>query len=338
MVCRSRFDAQHGLSAEARAAYARDGVLVLEDFVPQAQCLALQQRARELVAEHAPQAPGTVFSTTDQRHAQDAYFAASARGIGAFFEAGALDAQGRLCVPLERAINKLGHAMHDLDPVFHAFSHGPRLQAVAECLGLGRPLSHRRPAVWHHPGCPGAPGPAAAAPSPALAAQPAGQGSHAGGYRPHGSAVRSSNRRAIRPDPRGRLRCPPARPAAEPPTYQPRCPPGALHPHRTRLPPLRLAGWQTPGSSPRGRGWRSDRSGGVGAARRAVRQLRGRHPRALGDWPHAAGRRQHGGGLHLRAFRIGRRAGHHGVGGLAGVQSGGLSGPLEPLQATLSWL
>ena len=120
--------------------------------MPQAQCLALQQRARELVAEHAPQAPGTVFSTTDQRHAQDAYFAASARGIGAFFEAGAFDAQSQLCVPLERAINKLGHAMHDLDPVFHAFSHGPRLQAVAEGLGLVDPLLVQSMYIFKQPG------------------------------------------------------------------------------------------------------------------------------------------------------------------------------------------
>ena len=152
MVHRSHFDAQQGLSAEARAAYARDGVLVLEDFMPQTQCLALQQRARELVAEHGPQAPGTVFSTTDQRHAQDAYFAASARGIGAFFEAGAFDAQGQLCVPLERAINKLGHAMHDLDPVFHAFSHGPRLQAVAEGLGLVDPQLVQSMYIFKQPG------------------------------------------------------------------------------------------------------------------------------------------------------------------------------------------
>lgn len=136
MVYRTVLDDAQGLSAEAQAAYVRDGVLVLENFVSAVQCQALQARALELVAEHAPRAPGTVFSARDQRHAKDAYFAASARGIGAFFEEGAFDAQGQLQVPLERAINKLGHAMHDLDPVFQAFSRGPRLQAVADGLGL----------------------------------------------------------------------------------------------------------------------------------------------------------------------------------------------------------
>ncbi|HWI10921.1 MAG TPA: phytanoyl-CoA dioxygenase family protein [Burkholderiaceae bacterium] len=136
MIQRCRFDTTHGLPPDARRAYARDGVIVIEDFMPAARCDALRERALELVAVHAPAAPGTVFSTRDQRHAQDAYFEASASRIGAFFEAGAFDAAGRLQVPLERAINKLGHALHDLDPVFDAFSRGPRLRAVADAIGL----------------------------------------------------------------------------------------------------------------------------------------------------------------------------------------------------------
>ena len=136
MIHRCRFDPARGLPFEAAAAFQRDGVLVIEDFVAAARCAALRARALELVAEHAPHAPGTVFSTRDQRHAADAYFEASANRIGVFFEEGAFDAQGRLQVPMARAVNKLGHAMHDLDPVFDAFSHGPRLAAVAEAVGM----------------------------------------------------------------------------------------------------------------------------------------------------------------------------------------------------------
>lgn len=152
MIHRCHFHPTEGLPAAARHAFVRDGVIVIEDFVPAAQCDALKQRALALVAEHAPQAPGTVFSTRDQRHARDAYFEASANRIGVFFEEGAFDAAGRLCVPLERAVNKLGHAMHDLDPVFHAFSHGPRLQAVAEGVGLRDPLLLQSMYIFKQPG------------------------------------------------------------------------------------------------------------------------------------------------------------------------------------------
>ncbi|KNZ31057.1 MAG: hypothetical protein AD742_19385 [Methylibium sp. NZG] len=136
MIHRCRLDADRPLPASAAEAFSCDGVVVIEDFVTRAQCAALRERALELVAEHAPHAPGTVFSTRDQRHARDAYFEASANRISPFFEEGAFDAHGRLCVPLDRAINKLGHAMHDLDPVFRAFSSGALLQSVAQGLGL----------------------------------------------------------------------------------------------------------------------------------------------------------------------------------------------------------
>lgn len=152
MIHRSRLNERQGLSTEARDAFHRDGVIVLEEFVSAAQCDALKQRALELVERVAPAAPGTVFSTRDNRHAKDAYFEESANSIGAFFEEGAFDSEGKLCVPLERAVNKLGHAMHDLDPVFNAFSRGPRMQAVADGIGLADPKIVQSMYIFKQPG------------------------------------------------------------------------------------------------------------------------------------------------------------------------------------------
>jgi phytanoyl-CoA hydroxylase len=152
MVYRGHFDAVHGLSVEARDAFSRDGVIVLQDFVPAAQCDLLKQRALELIEKFAPAASGTVFSTRDNRHAKDAYFEQSANGIGVFFEECALDAEGKLCVSLERAVNKIGHAMHDLDPVFNAFSRGNRLQAVADGIGLDYPKLVQSMYIFKQPG------------------------------------------------------------------------------------------------------------------------------------------------------------------------------------------
>jgi phytanoyl-CoA hydroxylase len=152
MVHRCRFDGSRGLSAEMREAFVRDGVIVLEDFVPAAQTDLLKQRALELVAEFAPAASRTVFSTRDNRHAREAYFEESANGIGVFFEEGAVDERGNLCVPLDRAVNKIGHAMHDLDPVFNAFSRGPRLQCVADGIGLADPRLIQSMYIFKQPG------------------------------------------------------------------------------------------------------------------------------------------------------------------------------------------
>ncbi len=152
MIHRSSFDPGTGLSPEARRSYDRDGVIVIENFITPTQCATLRQRALELVAEHAPAAGRTVFSTTDQRHAKDRYFEDSANGIGVFFEQGAFDAAGALQVPLERAVNKLGHAMHDVDPVFHTFSHTAALQAVADGIGLAEPRLVQSMYIFKQPG------------------------------------------------------------------------------------------------------------------------------------------------------------------------------------------
>ena len=140
MITRCAWNAASGLPPQAVEAFSQDGVLVIEDFVTPSACQALRARAEALLELHAPQQGPTVFSTHNQSHAQSAYFEASANNIGVFFEEGAHDAQGKLAVPLAQAVNKLGHAMHDLDPVFNAFSRTADLASVASSLGLIDPL------------------------------------------------------------------------------------------------------------------------------------------------------------------------------------------------------
>jgi phytanoyl-CoA hydroxylase len=39
-----------------------------------------------------------------------------------------------------RALNKIGHALHDLDPVFSRVSRRPEFATLAQALGIERPL------------------------------------------------------------------------------------------------------------------------------------------------------------------------------------------------------
>ena len=122
-----------------RQDYERDGFLLLEGFVDHAACDALIERAGELVRAFRPDTV-SIFSTHDQARTSDAYFLASGDQIRCFFEEDAFAADGSLRGPVERSINKIGHAMHDLDPVFARFSRDPRLAELTAALGIARPL------------------------------------------------------------------------------------------------------------------------------------------------------------------------------------------------------
>lgn len=127
------------LTREQLARYERDGFLVIEDFVSAEECDRLRERVRELLDGFHPEGSVSVFSTREQTRTSDDYFLGSGDQIRFFFEEEAFDERGQLRQPIERSINKIGHALHDLDPVFSRFSHQPELDALVSALGYRRP-------------------------------------------------------------------------------------------------------------------------------------------------------------------------------------------------------
>jgi phytanoyl-CoA hydroxylase len=121
--------------------YERDGFLVLPDFLSAADCDALQRRAAELAASVDPHLARTIFSTRNQGHARDRYFLESGGAIRFFFEEEAPD-----------QFNKIGHALHDLDPVFDRISRQPKLAALAQAVGLERPFLLQSMYIFKNPG------------------------------------------------------------------------------------------------------------------------------------------------------------------------------------------
>lgn len=127
------------LNDEMLASFDEAGVLILNDFVSVDACKRLGERAAELVEAFEPDEVKSVFSTKTNTQLDDAYFLESGDKIRFFLEDDAFDERGVLRNSKENSLNKMGHAMHDLDPVFDEFSRTPQLAEVARRIGFEDP-------------------------------------------------------------------------------------------------------------------------------------------------------------------------------------------------------
>ena len=133
------------LTSEMIADFRDAGVLILEGFVSPEQCAKLREHTLDLIEQFDPAELKHVFSAADDiEHGDaqlgDSYFEESGDKIRFFFENDAFDESGELQQSKENSLNKIGHALHDLDPAFDAFSRTPELAAAAESLGYENPL------------------------------------------------------------------------------------------------------------------------------------------------------------------------------------------------------
>lgn len=120
----------------------REGYLVVEDFITAEQCEYLRARAFEIVGKtDFDQHPIVTFGTksTAQKHAKTDYFLNSGDKVRFFFEEDSIGDNGKLSVAPEVALNKMGHALHALEPDFKEVTLGDSVKKIAKSLNLKNP-------------------------------------------------------------------------------------------------------------------------------------------------------------------------------------------------------
>ena len=106
---------------EMRASFAEDGYLICDGFSTAQECTEMFVHANKMIAASN-------------------YFMDSASQISCFLEPGAVDEASYLIKPKMQVVNKIGHALHDLDPVFSRFSCQNKCADMVRLLGQKNPL------------------------------------------------------------------------------------------------------------------------------------------------------------------------------------------------------
>jgi len=139
------------MSTSLQQRFQRDGYAVIEGAFSLESIASIRKAAARIVDQFDIEKHRSVFSTLHQDADRDRYFMESSEAVHCFLEEEALDADGNLTQPRDRAINKIGHALHDLVPEFTAFCRQPIIAKVLRNIGYVDPVLWQTMYIFKQP-------------------------------------------------------------------------------------------------------------------------------------------------------------------------------------------
>ena len=128
--------------SQLRQFFNQNGYAVIPGVMSQEEVTGLKNEIESITTrQDQSKVMRAVFSAKygDSRHDED-YFLSSGDKIAYFFESDAFDEKNELKQPFHRSLNKVGHALHELNHVFEKFTYADSFkQLAAEVLGFNEP-------------------------------------------------------------------------------------------------------------------------------------------------------------------------------------------------------
>ncbi|XP_059655389.1 phytanoyl-CoA dioxygenase [Cornus florida] len=140
------------LSSDQLQSFNSQGYLVIESFSSSEEIDAMRKRMDQLLDGFDCSSTASIFSTKNQQQSTDNYFYESAEKISFFFEEKAFGDDGALKQAKQLSINKVGHALHEIDPVFKTFTCSEKLTGLLSSLHYKRPVIIQSMYIFKQPG------------------------------------------------------------------------------------------------------------------------------------------------------------------------------------------
>ncbi|GMY18611.1 phytanoyl-CoA dioxygenase [Fagus crenata] len=140
------------LSSDQLQSFHSQGFLVIESFASPEEIDAMMKRMEQLLDEFDYSSTASIFSTKNQQKLTDNYFFESAENVSFFFEEKAFGDDGNLKQPKQLSINKVGHALNEIEPAFKKFSSSEKFSSLLFSLAYKRPVIIQSMYIFKQPG------------------------------------------------------------------------------------------------------------------------------------------------------------------------------------------
>lgn len=131
------------LSDQQLEFYQQNGYLLIKDFATKQEVEQLRLQITTIIEESKVN-ENAIFSTKTKGKSDLKYFLESGDKIRCFYEDTSNDKS--------LTVNKVGHALHDLDPVFETFSYNKRFGIISRQLGHQAPTILQSQYIFKSPG------------------------------------------------------------------------------------------------------------------------------------------------------------------------------------------